>query len=234
MIAHYDWSGGREAMWCFGPDDGPVVVTAPPLFEEANRTRAFIVTMLRALAEQGIASALPDLPGTGESRVATEDATIEDWRRAFAQAAACFSDDGRTVHVASIRGGALIDRDAMAASRWQFAPAAGDALVREMLRARAVAAPGAPALDPGDPDDKGPPLELAGNRVSRGLLRALHVAERVQREPLRVVRLESDPAVADRKLPGAPLWRRAEPDNDPALALRLADDLADWVRQCAA
>ena len=28
----------------FGPDTGPVVVAALPLFEEANRTRAFMVT----------------------------------------------------------------------------------------------------------------------------------------------------------------------------------------------
>ncbi len=67
MIDHYDWPGGREAMLRFGPTNGPVMIVAPPLFEEANRTRAFVVTILRALAERGIASALPDLPGTGES-----------------------------------------------------------------------------------------------------------------------------------------------------------------------
>ncbi len=36
----------------FGPADGLVVVAALPLFEEANRTRAFMVTILRALAER--------------------------------------------------------------------------------------------------------------------------------------------------------------------------------------
>ena len=39
----------------FGPDTGPVVVVALPLFEEANRTRAFAVSILRALAARGIA-----------------------------------------------------------------------------------------------------------------------------------------------------------------------------------
>src|ERR1700741_3511005 len=67
VIDHYDWAGGREAMLRFGPDTGPVVIAVIPLFEEANRTRAFIVTILRALAGLGIASAVPDLPGTGES-----------------------------------------------------------------------------------------------------------------------------------------------------------------------
>ena len=50
--------------------------------------------------------------------------------------------------------------------------------------------------------------------------------------PCRVVRLEGDSASADLHVAGSPLWRRAEPDNDPALALALADDLADWVRRC--
>src|SRR3954469_12418228 len=76
VIDHYDWAGGREAMLRFGPDTGPVVIAAMPLFEEANRTRAFIVTILRALAAQGIASALPDLPGTGESLIETEHASL--------------------------------------------------------------------------------------------------------------------------------------------------------------
>ncbi|RYD50253.1 MAG: hypothetical protein EOP60_12200, partial [Sphingomonadales bacterium] len=60
MIDHYDWAGGREAMLRFGPATGPVVIAALPLFEEANRTRTFVVTLLRALAERGIAGALPD------------------------------------------------------------------------------------------------------------------------------------------------------------------------------
>ena len=49
---------------------------------------------------------------------------------------------------------------------------------------------------------------------------------------MRTVRLESDAKPADAKLPGSPLWRRAEPDNDIALAMALADDIAAWIRQC--
>src|SRR6187551_1263766 len=69
----YDWPGGREAMLRFGPATGPVVIAVMPLFEEANRTRAFMVALLRALAERGVASVLPDLPGTGESLIETEN-----------------------------------------------------------------------------------------------------------------------------------------------------------------
>ena len=39
----------------FGPRDGPVVIAAPALFEEANRTRAFLVRILRLLGDCGIA-----------------------------------------------------------------------------------------------------------------------------------------------------------------------------------
>ena len=79
MIDHYDWPGGREAMLRFGPATGPVVIAVMPLFEEANRTRAFMVAMLRALADRGIAGILPDLPGTGESRTEAKDITLSDW-----------------------------------------------------------------------------------------------------------------------------------------------------------
>lgn len=212
----------------FGPSDGPTVILAMPLFEEANRTRAFAVRLLRELAARGIGGALPDLPGQGESVAPTEAASLDDWRAAFAAAAA---DLGGPVHVAAIRGGALVDTLAAAASRWHFGPAAGDALVRELLRTRAVAG-GGPDLDLRDPTDDGPPVELAGNRLSRPLLRALHVAERMPDGRVRTVRLESDPAAADRKLAGASLWRRAEPGDDPALAETLADDLAEWVATC--
>ena len=51
-IDSYAWSGGREAMLRWGPDGGPVVIAALPLLEEANRTRAFVVTILRALAKR--------------------------------------------------------------------------------------------------------------------------------------------------------------------------------------
>ena len=212
----------------FGPEAGPTVILAMPLFEEANRTRAFAGRLLRLLAARGIGGALPDLPGQGESVVLTEAASLGDWRAAFAAAAASLAGP---VYVAAIRGGALVDTLAMVAGHWHFAPAAGDALVRELLRTRAVAV-GAAELDLLDPADDGLPVELAGNRLRRPLLRALHVAERLPNGPMRTVRLEGDAAMADRKAPGAPLWRRAEPGDDPVLAETLADDLAEWITAC--
>jgi hypothetical protein len=229
VIAHYDWAGGREAMLRFGPAEGPLVVLAMPLFEEANRTRAFAVTLLRALAEHGIAGLLPDLPGMGESLIELENISANDWTEAFSSAA-----KGDYHHVAALRGGCLIAGNVPALSRWYFAPATGEALVRDLVRARQIAdREEGQTFDAEELDRDGPPIELAGNRIPRPLLRALRDAEPDMMPPCRVVRLESDPHPADHHVPGAPLWRRSEPDNDAALAALLAEDLADWIRQCA-
>jgi hypothetical protein len=217
LITYYDPPGGREAMVRLGPEGGPVAIFVLPPFEEANRTRTFAVTIMRALAERGVASALPDLPGTGESLVATEDATLEAWRTAFAAAANAV---GAVIGVA-IRGGVLIDTDAVLAGRWHLAPQLGSALVRELDRVREAGGGG------GDESV----VEIAGNRISRHLLGEVGAAA-ASTERTRVVRLDSDAQPADRKVAGAPLWRRAEPNNDPAMAALLADDIAEWVRTC--
>lgn len=229
MSEFYDWAGGREAMIRFGPATGPVVMLALPLFEEANRTRTFAVGLLRKLADKGIGGMLPDLPGQNESPVATEHAMLAGWRSAFAAAAA---SAGRPVHSLTIRGGSLVDHDADVASRWQLAPAKGEALIRELFRtAKAAGEPIDIVLDAWS--DEGGPVTIAGNRIGRPMLRDLNAADCVREGSVRVVRLDTDPAVADRKLAGAPLWRRSEPGDDPALAALLADDIADWIVTCA-
>ncbi|MCW3848401.1 hypothetical protein OF829_14245 [Sphingomonas sp. LB-2] len=204
MIDHYDWPGGREAMMRFGPAGGPVVVAALPLFEEANRTRAFMVTILRGLASRGIASALPDLPGQGESLLPTGAARLAAMRNAFAAVPGAYT--------IAIRSGALLDAGARK-GRWHLAPQPGADLVRELERVRQA----------GEAED------FAGNIISPEFLVELVGAEP---DPARVVRLESDARPADLTVPGAPQWRRAEPDNDLVLAALLADDIAAWIRAC--
>lgn len=235
MIDRYDWSGKSEAMLRFGNPAGPVVVFAMPLFEEANRLRALIVTMLRALADDGIASALPDLPGTGESMVPTHAARLDDWRDAFAAAEEKLTREGHRVHVAAMRGGALVDGRANCDSRWHFAPVTGAALVRDLVRARQASAKEAgEAFDPAAILPGGPPVELAGNLISPDMLADLREAGPVVGERLRTLRLSTEAASANHKIAARPLWRRAEPENNPALARELAADLAAWVRKCAA
>lgn len=219
----------------FGPEGEAIVVVAPALFEEANRTRAFTVAILRALAARGVASALPDLPGTGESSVETKDASLTGWRRAFAAATASAGAGYGRVHLAALRGGALVVNDARGDSLWCLSPLAGSSLVRDLLRTRAAA-----ARETGERFDlamiaqPGPPVELAGNCIGRELLSHLQGAEPAVHARHRTVRLTTDAETADARFAGAPLWRRSEPGSDPALAEALAGDIAGWIAACAA
>lgn len=210
----YDWAGGREAMLRFGPDAGPRVVAVLPLFEEANRTRAFLVAMLRALAGRGIGSILPDLPGTGESVVETRDLRLPDLRQAFA---ALVGSLDAPVYAVTIRSGALVDCDASLAGRWRLAPQSGDELLRDLNRIRAASTM---------PDADG----YAGNSLSASLLADLRDA--VPYAASRTIRLKSDSRPADARYSGAPLWRRSEPGSDATLAQALAADVAGWIAAC--
>ena len=198
----------------FGPEGAPTVLAALPLFEEANRTRAMLVDVLRRLAADGIAGALPDLPGQNESLVATNAARLTDWRTAFAAAAHTLP---APVHVVAWRGGTLVDAQVEAASRWYLSPVGGEAVVRELRRVAQAAGS----------------ADLAGNLIAADMLAELNAAEPSIAEPLRVVRLDSDPRAADRKIAAPPPWRASEPGTDAALQETLAQDIAAWVRSCA-
>jgi hypothetical protein len=217
-FSHYDWPAGREAMLRVGAADAPAVVVAPALFEEANRMRAFTLALMRALAGHGLASVLPDLPGQGESLWPTERATLSAWRAAFAAVVGVVAP----VAVVAIRGGALVNDGAR--SHWHLAPIQGADLLRDLKRLIAT----------GRPDIGDGPMRIAGNLVSPALLDELGGAGAGDGGRLRTVRLDTDPRPADRKVAGAPLWRLAEPGNDPPLAAMLAADIADWTASCAA
>jgi pimeloyl-ACP methyl ester carboxylesterase len=197
-----------------GPDGGPTILALPALFEEANRTRAIIIGVLRRLADAGWSVALPDLPGQGESLVPLAQATLDDWRAAAQAAAARLASP---IHVVAVRAGTLVDADVAADSRWYWSPLTGAEQVRELTRLR----------DLGDGGD------YAGNVLSDALLSQLAAAEPTITPPPRVVRMETDPRPADLKLAGAAPWRASEPAADPALVANLADDIATWLAACA-
>ena len=220
MIGRYDWAGGSEMLVHFGPDQGPVVVVAMPLLEEANRTRTFVAGMLRRLGNLGIGGVLADLPGQNESLTETARVTLADWRIAYA--AACAAMGERPVYGLAIRGGALLDHEARLRGRWRLAPQSGDALIREWRRVTRTNRADAP--------DDG--MTIAGNRLSRTLLDALSGALPYGEGVTRTVRLATDPAPADRVVAGPPLWRWPEPGDDPDLAALLARDIADWIATC--
>ena len=238
-IGAYEWRGGREAMLRWGPEDGPVMVLALPLFEEANRTRAFGVGILRALAAHGIAGVLPDLPGQGESERTLADFSILDLQCAYAEAVAQ-AGANFTGYGVGIRSGALLDPLGLLAGRWHFAPQTGAELLSELRRIRQSATGKALAdenwwFDGSLPEDApDPPVPIAGHSIGVVMLTDLVVKEPYDKPgiPKRIVRPTTDPRFADRKVEGPALWRRAEPGNDLALAEVLAADIADWVAAC--
>lgn len=234
MIDSYPWAGGREAMLCFGPAGGPVVIAALPLLEEANRTRWLVAAILRRLAAQGIAAALPELPAMGESTIETEEASLSHWIDGFASATSALRVRHASVHAITFRGGALLDGEAQLDTRWRFAPQAGSAVLRELSRvALASTAETGTRFDPASLTSPGEPVEIAGNRLPRDLLADLARAEPSAATPLRTVRFATDPLPADRHVEGVAPWRRSEPASDPALAALLADDIAGWIAACA-
>lgn len=204
------------------------ILFVPPLFEEANRTRRTLVLAMRALAARGFACLLPDLPGQNESLVALEDVDLAQWRAALADVADAI--DGPVI-IASLRGGALIDHRAKTAASWRLAPVGGASLLRTLMRARVAADREAgitASLESLQERAKTEALLLAGNHLSPAMVAQLGSAEVQPVAPLRTVTLGSgDDAIA-----GTPLWLRAEPGEDGAMADAIAADIAAWSQAC--
>ena len=200
---------GPDGEWMMrvGPA-GPAILFVPPLFEEMNRTRAFMAATMRALAAAGYGSILPDLPGTGESERDLSGRSWDDWRQAVAGL-------GRvSFATVAVRGGCLLD-DACHLPAWRLAPVDGASLVRDLERSAMVAGGGSAGYDP-----------------SPGLIEALRAARPSATASVRTVRLSSDRGEADLKLDGPPLWRRSEPQTSSELSELIARDIAEWIRRC--
>ena len=202
------------------------ILIVPPLFEEANRTRRTLVLTMRALAAQGFAAILPDLPGQNESLVPLVDVDLNRWQDAVAEIVA---EIGGPVIVASFRGGALIDHEAEAAAWWRLAPVSGASLLRTLMRSRVSADREAgltSSLESLQAEAKTAPLLLAGNRLSPAMIAQLGASEAQAVEPLRSIGLGADGIV------GTPLWLRAEPGEDAEMAEAIAADIAAWSATC--
>ena len=202
------------------------ILIIPPLFEEANRLRRTLVLAMRALAEKGFAAVLPDLPGQNDSLVALADVDLARWRDSLAETATGI--DGRII-VASVRGGALIDHRVEAAAWWRLAPVGGASLLRTLMRSRVSADREAgltSSLESLQAEAKTAPLLLAGNRLSPAMVAQLGASEPQAVEPLRSIGLGAD------GIAGTPLWLRAEPGEDAAMAEAIAADLAAWSATC--
>ena len=192
------------------------LLIVPALFDEANRTRRFLIETMRLLDRAGIDSILPDLPGCNESLRPFGGESLESWQAAMAAAIRHFACN----EVLSLRAGSLI---APAVPGWQLEPLAGRSQLRQLLRARTIA-----AREEGRSETiegllelgRREGLDLAGYACSAALLGGLEHGEPVQgQRPIR----QAD-------LGGGALWLRSEPgeapDQSSALAAILAAGLA--------
>ncbi len=211
----YEWTGGSEQWLHYGSGHQIQIVIIEPLFEEKNRCRRMINDIMRALDRSAIGSIMPDLPGTGESLTDIADVEFADWQAAIEAATnACDA-----IAIASFRGGALLDSFGNLPV-WRLAPETGARIIRDLRRTQRAGASG----------DDG---SLAGHKLSPNMATAIERANFSEGSGVRTVRLTSDILPGDCHIEGTPLWRRAEPGDDLAMADAIAADLIDWVQLCA-
>lgn len=227
----YEWAGKTE--WLAEVGNGPALLFLPPLLEEMNRCRAFIVAIMRTVADAGFRAVLPDLPGTGESSRDLSDVSWEDWTGVVRLLFTDLSTNDRLAMIVGFRGGCLLEPRGRAAATWRFAPAPGAALVRDLVRAKQASSPGKPRAEAIESEARAQGGEFAGYALSANLFRPLGETALIDSKD-RTVRLTSDPGQAALKIEGRPLWRQAEPGTDPALSAALGRDLIAWARACAA
>lgn len=217
----YCFEGLEEACLSFGKTDAArQIMIVPPLFDEMNRVRAMLVGAMRVLAERGVTTLLPDLPGCNESLAPIAEQSIESWKHAIAAAA----DQLAATHVASIRGGTLVVGD-IALPQWQLAPVKGASLLKTMLRTRLASDKEAgisSSMESLMADAQDGPLYLSGTRLGAEMLAGLDNA------------VPDDAAfeAALGDLAGKPLWLRAEPQEDAEMSTALAAELDRWSASC--
>ena len=194
--------------------------------------RRTLVQMMRALADLGHNSMLPDLPGQNDSNVDSDKVTLADWRAALSDIA--YRENAPLI-VASWRGGALID-DAVSTAKgyWRMAPTSGASIIKTMIRTR-IAGEREAGRHVSSEELRAEFAatgfaELAGNRFNIAMLEQLEAAKAAAITPLRQVQ----PGVGEGKVEGSALWLRAEPGEDSAMAIAMAQDLAKWAATCAA
>lgn len=190
------------------------VLIVPALFEEMNRTRRMLIEAQRALDALGVDSILPDLPGCNESLQAFSAQSLGSWRAAMAAAARHFA----ATHVLAVRGGALVFPVSLPG--WVLEPPKGATVLRQLLRARVLAAKEAGrAESSADLLEQGREqgLDLSGYRLSAALVAGLDAAL-PEDEGQRVIRQS--------ELGTGALWLRSEPSEDPAQSAALARIIA--------
>ncbi|MDN3645271.1 hypothetical protein QWY75_03500 [Pontixanthobacter aestiaquae] len=208
-------STSEEQALTFNQGRGKRVLIVPALFDEANKLRRLTVEVMHRLDLSGIDSILPDLPGCNESVQPLNTQTLEGWQTAASAAAEHFE----ATHLLTIRSGALLAPDRLPG--WRYAAHGGKQLMRSMLRARTIASREAGREETmAELEETGRALgiELAGWQIGPEMFAALSDAQTPANETLADIPTDA--------VPGAGLWLRAEPDEDPEQADAIAAIIA--------
>jgi hypothetical protein len=225
--ATYPFAGREEP--CLAIDAGRHlrVLIVPPLFDEMNRVRHTLVETMRLLDRLGVDSMLLDLPGTNESLAPVEEQSLSHWASAVGAAASHFN----CTALASIRGGTLIDHGAGdSVRRWRLSPAKGSSLLRTLIRTRIAADKEAgvqTSMENISSAGRATGVTLAGNFLSPALFAELESAVPHPAETVREVQPAREQT--EGRIVGSPLWLRAEPGHDPAMAEAMARDIHEWI-----
>ena len=219
MTVETCWIAGLPAFSNLA-DQRFIVLILQPLFEEANRMRRTLALLARALDRQGIGVAMPDFPGMGEHHIGANRVGISDIETASNLLCDALTSQGRPVLVAGFRAACLFDLLPGASANWRFAPEPGDRLVRTLLRTEM-------------PEESTEAHAfINGQLISRAFLDDMTRLPLPNPARLRTLRLATDRAEADHHVEASPLWRHAEPGEDPALAEQLAGDILNWAVTC--
>lgn len=185
------------------------LLIVPALFDEGNRLRRFTVEVARRLDEAGVDSIVPDLPGSNESVQPLDRQTVAGWHAATTAAASHFG----ATHALGIRGGCLFLPPALPALH--YAPVKAAAILRQMLRARTLAAREAGREESREALEqaaRGDGIELVGYPIGAGFYRAFETLEPAADASV----------IAQGELGGPGLWLRAEPGESAEQADALA------------
>jgi hypothetical protein len=207
---NWTWAGGVEAGLAADRYRARRLLLMPALFDEANKLRRFTAEVMRQLDDREIDCLLPDLPGCNDSMALLASQTPSAWRAAMTAAAA----EWGATHVLAIRGGALV---APALPGWALAPVKGASVLRQMLRARVLAAREAGCEESSE--------ALLAEGITSGLELAGYALSAIFMNEFQSLEMETSSTIAiieHSRLGGPGLWLRAEPGEDPAQAAALA------------
>jgi hypothetical protein len=225
----YNNGGTKEHVLMFGMDNMPRrILIIPPMFDEMNRVRRMLVTAMRELASQGVATYLPDLPGCNESMAALTDQDLASWRSAVTGAAEQLS----VTHIAAIRAGALIDDALPSLPHWRLAPVKGASILKTMMRTRIAGDKENGITTTADDlmaQARVKHVELSGNLLNLNMIEQLNAAEPAVVPNVRTVTIGN----GEDMILGSALWLRAEPQDDADMSANIAAELDRWSALCA-